>query len=120
MQAPDAGCEVRASATVVRASCSVRLLRKALAVRFCDQITAQALREGSAGLVMNLASLGKATPPAGLYAMKSLRSLPVRRIALVGGNGFMRTFARAVLTLGRYPDFGFFHDSETAEAWAGS
>ena len=112
------GCDVLATPAVVRASCSVRLLRKALAVRFCDQIVAQARREGSAGLVMNLASLGKATPPAGLYAMKSLRSLPVRRIALVGGNGFMRTFARTVLTLGRYPDFGFFHDSDTAEAWA--
>jgi hypothetical protein len=98
----------------------VRLLRKALAVSFCDEIQAQARREGSAALVMDLASLGKATPPAGVYAMRSLRDLPVKRIALVGGNGFMRAFARAVLTLGRYPAFSFFEDSSSAEAWAAS
>jgi hypothetical protein len=111
---------VWASPTLVWASCNVRLLRKALAVRFCDEIEVQARRAGSRGLVMNLASLSNVTPPAGLYAMRTLKGLPVRRIALVGGNAFMRAFARTVLTLGRYPDFGFFAYSESAETWAAS
>jgi hypothetical protein len=111
---------VWANATLVWATCHVSLLRKTLAVSFCDEIQVQARRAGSGALVMDLASLGKATPPAGVYAMRSLRTLPVRRIALVGGNRFMRAFARVVLTLGRYPAFSFFDDSGTAETWAAS
>ena len=42
------------------------------------------------------------------------------RIALVGGNRFMRAFARVTLSLSRFPEFAFFDSSEAATSWAGA
>jgi len=52
--------------------------------------------------------------------MKRLRVLPLRRIALLRGSRFMRAFAAAVLTLGRFPEFRFFDSEDTAVQWAGA
>ena len=71
------------------------------------------------GLVMDLNTLGQATLPAGLYAIRQLKGLTVERIALVGGNSFMRLFARIVLTLGRFGSFAFFESEPEAIVWAG-
>lgn len=89
-----------------------------VAPEFCDAIQSTARETGAGGLVMDLGSLSRATPPAGFYAMKALKTLPVERIALVGGNAFMRTFARMVLTLGSFPAFAFFDSEEAARTWA--
>jgi hypothetical protein len=69
---------------------------------------------------MDMTSLSKATPKAGMYAMKRLRVLPLRRIALLRGNRFMRAFAAAVLTRGRFPEFRFFDREDVAVEWAGA
>jgi hypothetical protein len=54
-----------------------------------------------------------------MYAIRQLKGLAVERIALVGGNSFMRLFARIVLTLGRFGRFAFFKSEPEAIAWAG-
>jgi hypothetical protein len=53
-----------------------------------------------------------------MYAIRRLRQLPLRRIALLRGSPFMRAFATAVLTAGRFPEFRFFDSEETAVQWA--
>lgn len=102
---------------IVVASATTSLLRKAMAIAFCACITRAAREHGADGLVLDLGALSRATPPAGAYALHSLRQLPLRRIALVNGNPFMRAFAGAVLTLGRFPTFRFFADEEAAARW---
>jgi hypothetical protein len=103
---------------VVRGSVNVNLMRYPIAKPFCENIEEIALREGADALVMDMSSLSQATPPAGLYAIKRLKQLPLRRIALLRGNAFMRAFASLVLTLGRFPEFRFFDNEETAVQWA--
>jgi hypothetical protein len=105
-------------ADVVVASAATRWLRKALAVTFCACITRAAHEHGAHGLVLDLGALRRATPPAGVYALHSLKQLPIRRIALVRGGPFMRAFAGAVLTLGRFPSYRFFEDEAEAAPWA--
>jgi hypothetical protein len=119
VDADDPRLDVRLAApTVVRASVTVSLMRYAIARPFCERIEEIARRDGADALVMDMSSLSRATPRAGLYAMKRLRSLPLRRIALLRGNRFMRAFASVVLTLGRFPEFRFFDGDETAVQWA--
>jgi hypothetical protein len=115
----DPRLDVRLAAPgVVRGSVSVGVMRSAVARPFCESIEELALREGADALVMDMSSLSKATPPAGLYAIRRLRRLPLRRIALLRGSRFMRGFAGAVLTAGRFPEFRFFDSEETAVQWA--
>jgi hypothetical protein len=119
VDADDPRLDVRLAApTVVRASVTVSLMRYAIARPFCELIEEVARRDGADALVMDMSSLSKATPKAGLYATRRLRSLPLRRIALLRGNRFMRAFASTVLTLGRFPEFGFFDSEEAAVRWA--
>jgi hypothetical protein len=115
----DPRLDVRLAAPgVVRGSVSAGMMSSALARPFCESIEDLALREGADALVMDMSSLSRATPPAGLYAIRRLRQLPLRRIALLRGSRFMRAFARAVLTAGRFPEFRFFDGEETAVQWA--
>jgi hypothetical protein len=115
----DPRIEVSATPTaVVRAAAHVSWLSMDLAPEFCDSIQSTARATRAVGLVMDLGSLGRATPPAGLYAVKALKQMTVRRIALVGGNPFMRVFSRLVLTLGRFPEFAFFDSEAAAMSWA--
>ncbi len=119
VDADDPRLDVRLAApTVVRGSVTVSLLRYPVAKPFCERIEELARRDGADALVMDMSSLSKATPRAGLYAMRRLRKLPLRRIALLHGNRFMRAFASTVLTLGRFPEFRFFDSEETAVRWA--
>jgi hypothetical protein len=67
---------------------------------------------------MDLSTLGRATPAAGFFALGQLKGMLVDRIALVGGNAYMRLFARLVLTVGRFGQFAFFENEPTAIAWA--
>ena len=117
----DPRLDVRLAAPgVVRGSVSVGLMRYPIAKPFCENIEEIALRDGADALVMDMSSLSKATPKAGMYAMKGLRVLPLRRIALLRGSRFMRAFGAAVLTLGRFPEFRFFDSEDTAVQWAGA
>src|SRR2546421_12854316 len=103
---------------VVRASARVSLMRTEVARPLCKSIQDAARTTNARGLVMNLNTLGRATPSAGLFAMSKLKGMVVERIALVGGNAFMRTFARVVLTVGRFGHFAFFEHESEAIAWA--
>jgi hypothetical protein len=114
----DARIDVHAEPGVVRAAAHVKWMSMDLAPEFCDAIQSTARESRAVGLVMDLGSLSRATPRAGLYAMKALKEMPVRRIALVGGNAFMRTFARVTLSLGNFPEFSFFDSPEAASSWA--
>ena len=115
----DPRIEVTATPTaVVRAAARVNWLSMELAPEFCDAIQSTARATQAVGLVMDLGSLSRATPPAGAYAMRALKKMTVRRIALVGGNPFMRAFSRLVLTLGGFPEFAYFDSEAEAMTWA--
>src|SRR5437899_9791187 len=66
---------------VVRASARVSLMRTEVARPFCESIQDAARSAHAQGLVMDLNTLGRATPAAGLYAMGQLKGMVVQRIA---------------------------------------
>lgn len=103
---------------IVRASARMSLMRASVARPFCERIQDAARLAHAHGLVMDLNTFGRVTPAAGLYALGQLKGMVVERIALVGGNAFMRTFARVVLTLGRFGQFAFFEGEPEAITWA--
>ena len=115
----DPRIEVTATpSAVVRAAAHVKWMSMEVAPEFCDAIQSTARATQAVGLVMDLGSLSRATPPAGLYAIRALKQMKVRRIALVGGNPFMRAFSRLVLTLGWFPEFAYFDSEAAAISWA--
>ena len=101
---------------VIRASAAVRLVRRPQAELLCGGIRSSAAGLDAPRLLMDMRALTRATPAAGIYALRQMRTFPVDRIALVGANPFMRAFANLVLRVGRFPEHRFF-DSD-AEAWA--
>lgn len=110
---------VRCAGGVVRATTTGGgLLRQREATELCTAIEAEAANcDGRPRLLFDLAALSRATPPAGWYAIRRLKALPVERIALVGANAFMRAFAGIVLRLGRFPQHRFFSDEAMALRW---
>lgn len=103
---------------VIRASVEASFVRRDLAERLCTAIedAARAYPSG-AKLVMDMGALSKASPAAGLYAMRSMKALGLAKIALVGGNAFMRGFAKTVMTLARFRSFAFFSSEPGAIGW---
>jgi len=93
------------------------LVRRKQAQELCEGIGASAGGPESSPLMMDMRALSRATPAAGLYALRQLRTLPVERIALVGANRFMRLFASLVLRLGAFPRHRFFDDEAAAREW---
>ena len=93
-------------------------MRTEVARPLCKAIQDAARAGNARGLVMDLNTLGRATPAAGWFALGQLKGMLVDRIALVGGNAYMRVFARAVLTVGRFGQFAFFDNEPAAIAWA--
>lgn len=108
-----------ATAGVVRASARTGFMRYSLARPLCELIEQTARVNHADALVMDMGALSKASPRAGVYAIRRLKQLPLRRIALVGGNAYMRRFAATVLKLGRFPEFAFFTSQADAVDWAG-
>ena len=94
-------------------------MHRDIAKPFCEAIQEAARAANACGLVMDLGSMARATPPAGAYGLQQLRGMVIERIAFVGGNRFMRLFARTVLTLGRFGQFRFFEREVDAVNWAG-
>jgi hypothetical protein len=110
--------DVRDEGGIVMASASAGLVRKAFAQRFCKAIEDKAEPYGgTASLLMDMGALSKATPPAALYAMRRMREIPLANIAIVGGNALMRGMGKFVLTVSRFPSFGFFPGHEDARRW---
>jgi hypothetical protein len=102
---------------VIRAAAAVRLVRRPQAEALCGGIRDSAAALASPRLLMDMRALSRATPAAGLYALRQLRTFPVDRIALVGANRFMRGFAAMVLRVGRFPTHRFFDEEGDAVAW---
>ena len=102
---------------VIRAGASARWIRLGEAEALCTGIRDSAGRLDRPRLLMDMRSLSRATPAAGLYALRQLRQFPVERIALFGASPFMRAFAAVVLKLGRFPEARFFAGRTAAEAW---
>jgi len=103
---------------VIYSVSKVNLMRLHVAKPLCEAIAEAASASGATGLAVNLDAISRATPSAGIYAMRELRRLPLQRIALIGGNPLMQKFAKVVLTLGRFPAFAFFSDAPSAIQWA--
>lgn len=109
---------VRCEDGIVKVEPQARLLRKEAAVSLCHDIESEALDcPDLKGLLMGLGALSKATPAAGAYAIRQLKDLAVPRIALVGGNAFIRGLASTVLRLGGFPEHRFFVDETSARLW---
>lgn len=104
---------------VILACSRVRLMTRSVVEPFCEDIQQLARSSDAKGLVMDLDSLSRATPRAGLYVAGQLKNMYVTRIALVGGNPFMRRFAQTALARGRSGEFRFFAEMEPAMTWAG-
>jgi hypothetical protein len=102
---------------VIRAAAAVRLVRRPQAEALCGGIRESAAALDAPRLMMDMRALSRATPAAGLYALRQLRTFPVDRIALVGANRFMRGFAALVLRAGRFPEHQFFDTEAQARAW---
>jgi SpoIIAA-like len=110
--------EVVASADgLILARARAGLVRQKQAQELCAGIESSASGHESPRLLMDLRALSRATPAAGLYALRQLRTFPVERIGLVGANRFMRLFASLVLRLGAFPRHRFFDDEARALEW---
>ena len=102
---------------VIRASAALRLVRRPHAEALCGEIRESATVREAPRLLMDMRALSRATPAAGLYALRQMRTFPVDRIALVGANPFMRAFATMVLKAGRFPQHRFFDTEAEALKW---
>jgi hypothetical protein len=102
---------------VIRASAALRLVRRPQAEALCGGIRDSAAALDTPRLLMDMRALSRATPAAGLYALRQMRTFPVNRIALVGANPFMRAFAAVVLRVGRFPRHRFFDTEAAALEW---
>ena len=103
---------------VIRATVEAGWVTKPLAEALCADIEKAAARHpGKARLMLDAGALSKATPAAGMYAMKSIKKLDLSGVALYRANGFMRSFARAVMRLARFRRFGLFREENQARTW---
>jgi hypothetical protein len=109
---------VRDEGGLIVANAKTRLVRKAFAEKLCKAIEDKAEPYGgTASLMMDMSALSKATPPAALYALQRMGAIPLANIAIVGGNTFMRGMGKFVLTVTKFPSFGFFPGPEEARRW---
>ena len=103
---------------VIRATVDAGWMTKPVAEAMCADIEKAAARHpGTARLMLDAGAMSKATPAAGMYAMKSIKRLNLTGVALYRGNGFMRSFARTVMRLARFHRFGLFRDEAQARRW---
>lgn len=105
-------------AGVVRVEAGARLVGKRTAVALCAEIErAAASHPGKPRLLIDLSALSRATPPAGIYAIRRMKALDPEAIAIFRANRFMRGFARVVMRLARFRSFGLFSEEREARAW---
>jgi len=103
---------------VIRATVTAGWVTKPLAEAMCADIEKAAARHpGKARLMIDAGALSKATPGAGMYAMRSIKRLNLSGVALYRANGFMRSFARTVMKLAGFRRFGLFREEKQARTW---
>ena len=103
---------------LIRATIDASWVTKPLAEAMCADIEKAAGRHpGKARLMIDAGALSKATPGAGMYAMRSIKRLDLQSVALYRANGFMRRFARTVMRLARFPRFGLFREEAEARTF---
>jgi hypothetical protein len=96
----------------------VPLMTKDVAVPMCNAMTRSVKVAPIKAVVMDLATISKATPAAAIYALGRMKHADIERMALVGGNAFMRLLARIILSLAGFPEFQFFDSESSAIVWA--
>jgi hypothetical protein len=102
----------------IRATVGPGWMTKPVAEAMCADITKAAARHpGKARLLLDAGSMTKATPGAGMYAMRSIKRLDLKGVALYRANGFMRSFARTVMRLAGFRRFGLFREENQAKSW---
>jgi hypothetical protein len=102
----------------IRATVGSGWMTKPLAEAMCADIEKAAARHpGKARLMLDAGAMSKATPGAGMYAMRSIKRLDLKGVALYRANGFMRSFARAVMKLAGFRRFGLFREENQAKRW---
>lgn len=102
----------------IRASVGSGWMTKPLAEAMCADIEKAAARHpGKARLLLDAGSMTKATPGAGMYAMRSIKRLNLKGVALYRANGFMRSFARTVMRVAGFKRFGLFREENQAKTW---
>ena len=100
----------------IRATVGSGWMTKPLAEAMCADIEKAAARHpGKARLLLDAGAMSKATPGAGMYAMRSIKRLDLNGVALYRANGFMRSFARTVMRLAGFKRFGLFREEEQAK-----
>jgi len=105
---------------VIRATVDGGWMTKPVAQAMCADIErAAAKHPGRARLMLDMGAMSKATPGAGMYAMRSIKRLDLSAIALYRANGFMRRFARTVMRLSRFRRFDLFQEESQARTWLG-
>jgi hypothetical protein len=103
---------------IVRVTVDGSLMRRSSAEALCAAIErAKADTRAPARLLMDMGALSRATPAAGLYAMRRMKKMNFGAIALYRGNRFMRGFARTVMRAARFGAFGLFGDEKAARRW---
>ncbi len=103
---------------VIRATVDAGWVTKPLAEALRADIEKAAARHpGKARLMIDAGALSKATPGAGMYAMRSIKRLDLEGVALYRANGFMRSFARTVMRLTGFRRFGLFREETQARTW---
>jgi hypothetical protein len=102
----------------IRATVHAGWVTKPLAEAMCADIQKAAARHpGKAKLLLDGGAMSKATPSAGMYAMRSIKRLDLNGVALYHTNGFMRSFARTVMRAAGFRRFGLFREENQAKRW---
>ena len=102
----------------IRATVHGGWVTRPLAEAMCADIEKAAARHpGKARLMLDAGAMTKATPGAGMYAVRSIKRLDLKGVALYRANGFMRSFARTVMKLAGFRRFGLFREEKQAKIW---
>jgi len=102
----------------VRVSIDAGVMRKPLSAAVCNEIVqASARTPGPPLLLMDLGSFRRSTPAAGFYAWRQIKKIDPAAVAFAGGSKALRRFARTVMGLAGFRDYGLFEEEAPAIAW---
>ena len=102
---------------IIRVDAESPLVRKPMAVAMCDKVDKLVVGYDEFKILMNMSAMSKGTPAAGFYVLGSMKTYPLRALALFGANTFMRGMATTVLGLARFSNFRIFDDEAVARDW---
>jgi hypothetical protein len=101
---------------VVRLTMNARLMHLDEARPLCGDIE-DASAEDAISLVVDVGSVGLATPAAAFHGLRTLRHVRIASIAFVHAKPAVRRVATLMLRAAGFERFGFFDDEDAAVAW---